>query len=304
MGVRLRQVALVGQDIDWSVTTLTALFDTYVAFRDPGIVPMFGGLFNALLAMGDCFLEIVSPTDRGYAKNSTTVKLLRKHGGDCGYMAILQVDDIAHTSTKLAKLGRVALTGGVIVQGPPGAGMVQEKGFQYRVGEPLAKDPGTSAMVNVQWHPKDFGTLLETEEQWPAAKGTQGSWLPAGNRWQQKYGHRASSVCEEFAGVEIAIPGSDADVAAMAAKWSDGLECPLLQDGATVQLDGSVVRFVRVGPDGREGVIGIDLYAAPNKPKAFAEIRVHGITWKLVDRPGANGITAPLYATLKPVAKL
>ena len=23
-------------------------------------------------------------------------------------------------------------------------------------------------MVNVQWHPRDFGTLLETEEQWPA----------------------------------------------------------------------------------------------------------------------------------------
>ena len=41
MGVRLRQIALVGQDIDWSVDTLSAVFDTYVAFRDPGIVPAF-----------------------------------------------------------------------------------------------------------------------------------------------------------------------------------------------------------------------------------------------------------------------
>ena len=41
MGVRLRQIALVGQDIDWSVATLCAAFDTYVAFRDPGIVPQF-----------------------------------------------------------------------------------------------------------------------------------------------------------------------------------------------------------------------------------------------------------------------
>jgi len=81
MGVRLRQIALVGQDIDWSVTTLTALFDTYVAFRDPGIVPAFGGMFNALLAIGDCFLEIVSPTDGGYEKSSTTAKLLKKSGG-------------------------------------------------------------------------------------------------------------------------------------------------------------------------------------------------------------------------------
>jgi hypothetical protein len=52
MGVRLRQIALVGQDIDWSVTTLAALFDVHVAFRDPGIVPQFGGMFNALLGFG------------------------------------------------------------------------------------------------------------------------------------------------------------------------------------------------------------------------------------------------------------
>ena len=35
--------------------TLTAIFDVHVAFRDPGIVPMFGGMFNALLGFGDCF---------------------------------------------------------------------------------------------------------------------------------------------------------------------------------------------------------------------------------------------------------
>merc|ERR1719436_674391 len=122
MGVRLRQIALVGKDIDWSVTALTALFDTYVAARDPGIVPAFGGMFNALLAFGDCFLEIVSPTDGGYDANSTSVKLLRKNNGDCGYMAILQVDDIAKTSVKLSEHGRVAMATGQVVQGEVGSG--------------------------------------------------------------------------------------------------------------------------------------------------------------------------------------
>ena len=51
--------------------TLTAIFDVHVAFRDPGIVPMFGGMFNALLGFGDCFLEIVSPTDEGYEQDLT-----------------------------------------------------------------------------------------------------------------------------------------------------------------------------------------------------------------------------------------
>jgi len=304
MGVRLRQIALVAQDIDWSVATLTALFDTYVAFRDPGIVPAFGGMFNALLAMGDCFLEIVSPTDGGYAKNSTSVKLLRKNGGDCGYMAILQVDDIAETSARVAKLGRAALADGLVVQGGPGTGMTQVKAFRYKVGEPLVKAPGTTASALVQWHPKDFGTLMETEEQFPAARGAQGAWLPAGNRWQRKYGHRSSSVCEEFAAAVVAVPGGAAEAAAMAAKWGQGLACPVLEDGRTVQLDGSVVRFVPVGPDGREGVVGVDLYAAPGKPKAFDECSVHGITWRLVDRPGAEGSTVPLFKTLEPMAKL
>lgn len=303
MGVRLRQIALVGQDIDWSVATLTAIFDTYVAFRDPAIVPAFGGMFNALLAFGDCFLEIVSPTDGGYSKDSTSVKLLRKSGGDCGYMAILQVDDIARTSVNLSKLGRVAMATGVVAQGGLGRGTGDQKGFRYKVGDALAKAPGTTAMVNVQWHPKDFGTLMETEEQWPAGAGAQGAWMPAGNRWQKKYGHRSSSVCQEFAGIEIAIRGNDVEVKNMAAKWAEGLECPLSADGTSVQLDGSIVRFVQAGPDGREGVVGVDVYAVPGKPKAFDQCHIHGITWRLVDRPGAEG-TLPLYASVGPAAKL
>ena len=55
------------------------MFDTYVAFRDPGIVPSFGGMFNILLQFGDCFLEVVSPTDEGYGVNSTSAKLLKNY---------------------------------------------------------------------------------------------------------------------------------------------------------------------------------------------------------------------------------
>jgi hypothetical protein len=104
--------ALVGQDIDWSVDTLRAIFDVHVAFRDPGIVPSFGGMFNALLGFGDTFLEIVSPTDKGYELDSTSAKMLRKMGGDCGYMCIFGVDDIAYTSDRVSKLGRVATSFG------------------------------------------------------------------------------------------------------------------------------------------------------------------------------------------------
>lgn len=295
MGVRLRQVALVGQDLDWSVRVLTALFDTYVAYRDPDLVPQFGGMFNALLAFDDCFLEVVSPTDKGYEVGSTSARLLQRNGGDCGYMAILQVDDIAATSTSLARLGRAALAYTAVSEGEPGSGLRNVRSSRYELGAAAPKAPGTTGHVLVQWHPKDFGTLVETDEQWPPLPGAAGAWMPAGNRWQQSYHHRKSNVCEGFAGVEVAVRG---DPTAMARRWAEGLGCPVVGDaGSEVQLDGSVVRFVPPGSDGREGVVGVDVYAVPGKPKAFTECHIHGIRWRLVDRPGAAR-TEPLHQTL------
>ena len=49
------------------------------------------------------------------------MKMLRRNGGDCGYMVILQVDDIARTSSKLASLGgRHVVAGGTVVQADVG----------------------------------------------------------------------------------------------------------------------------------------------------------------------------------------
>lgn len=295
----MRQIALVGQDIDWSTRTICSVFDTHVAYRDPGIVPAFGGMFNALMSFGDCFLEVVSPTDRGYEQDSTTARLLRKFNGDCGYMTILQVDDIARTSSRMAKFGRVVLAGGAVNQAGVGEGIKGESSFRYKVGSALEKRAGTTSFVNVQWHPKDFGTLLETEEQWPVGRGAAGAWMPAGNRWQRSYSETQSSVCREFAAVEIALPpGSDS--ATMAKKWAEGLEVPIAgDDGTAVQLDGSQVRFVSAGADGRFGIVAIDVYAAPGKPKAFlGSISLGGVRWTLVDRQGAEP-SLPLFTTLR-----
>ena len=58
------------------------------------------------------------------------------------------------------------------------------------------------------------------------------------------------------------------------------------------------MRFVpTTASDGKEGLVGIDLYATPGKPKAFTEVSLHGIRWRLVDKSGAAP-TDPLYETL------
>ena len=160
-------------------------------------------------------------------------------------------------------------------------------------------------MINLQWHPKDYGTLMETEEQWPAHRGAEGSWLPAGNGWQKDYKRRSSAVCEEFAGIEIALKGGKNACEAMAKTWSEGLEVPLLQDGRIgVQLTGSTVEFIESGSNGVTGIVAISVYAAPGRPKAFlGEVKFHGIRWKLVDRNGQYN-TQPKYETMLGAAKM
>jgi len=57
--MRLRQVALVARELDPVVADLTAVLGIEVAFHDPGVAEF--GLRNAVMPVGDTFLEVVSP---------------------------------------------------------------------------------------------------------------------------------------------------------------------------------------------------------------------------------------------------
>jgi hypothetical protein len=86
--MRLRQIALVAEKLDPVVSDLCAVLDVGVCFRDPGVAEF--GLVNALMPIGDTFLEVVSPKQEG----TTAGRLLARRGGDGGYMVILQTDDL------------------------------------------------------------------------------------------------------------------------------------------------------------------------------------------------------------------
>lgn len=68
-------------------------------FRDPGVGEF--GLGNAVCALGDTFLEIVSPVAEGTAAG----RRLERLGGDGGYMLIFQLDDLAAARERAAALG-------------------------------------------------------------------------------------------------------------------------------------------------------------------------------------------------------
>jgi hypothetical protein len=86
--IRLRQVAMIAPDLDPVVEELCDTFGLDVVFSDPGVAEF--GLRNAMLLVGDQFLEVLSPIREG----TTVQRLLDKRGGAGGYMAIYEVDDL------------------------------------------------------------------------------------------------------------------------------------------------------------------------------------------------------------------
>jgi hypothetical protein len=97
--VRIRQVALVARDLEPVVADLCAVLGIEVAYRDPG-VGVFG-LANAVMPVGDAFLEVVAPT----RADTTAGRFLERRGGDAGYMVIVQSDDLEADRRRVEELG-------------------------------------------------------------------------------------------------------------------------------------------------------------------------------------------------------
>jgi len=97
--MRLRQVALVARDLDPVVDDLCDVLGIEVSFRDPG-VEVFG-LRNAVMPIGDTFLEVVSPI----RDDTTAGRFLQRRGGDGGYMVMVQSDDLDADLKRAEDLG-------------------------------------------------------------------------------------------------------------------------------------------------------------------------------------------------------
>jgi len=96
---RLRQTVIAVGDLDRSVELLRSELALEEPFTDPAVG--YFGLENAVFAIGDTFLELVSPTRDGTAAG----RLLERRDSDCGYMAMLQVEDVAAARDRARRLG-------------------------------------------------------------------------------------------------------------------------------------------------------------------------------------------------------
>ncbi|MGA1344610.1 MAG: VOC family protein [Ilumatobacteraceae bacterium] len=166
--IRLRQVALVAEHLDPVVDELCSTLGLSVCFNDPGVGEF--GLVNALMMIGDQFLEVVSPDTDG----TTAGRLLERRGGDGGYMVIYETDDLD------GRMARIE-AGGVRI--------VWRGDFDDIRGRHL--------------HPRDIGGAIVSIDQ-PVPNG---AWRWGGPEW---VAHQDTSVVSAIAGVTIGADDPDA----------------------------------------------------------------------------------------------
>ena len=96
--LRIRQIVFAARELDTTLAEFQRALGLPVVYRDP-LVAEFG-LHNALMQLGDQFIEIVSPT----RENTAAGRHLDRHG-DSAYMLILQTDDLARDRARVDELG-------------------------------------------------------------------------------------------------------------------------------------------------------------------------------------------------------
>jgi hypothetical protein len=160
--MRLRQIAFAARDLDAVVADLCAGLGIEVSFNDPGVAAF--GLRNAVMPVGDTFLEVVSPTQEDTAAG----RYMARRGGDCGYMVMVQVDDHDAVRRRAAELN-------------------------VRVVWSIDLDD----IRGTHLHPRDLGgALLSVDTPVPPA-----AWRWAGPGWEQ---HVRTGIVREIVAVDMA----------------------------------------------------------------------------------------------------
>lgn len=157
---RLRQAVIAVAELDRRVEQLRSSLGLGDPFSDPAVDHF--GLRNAVFAIGDEFLELVSPV----REDTSAGRLLARRGGDCGYMAMLQVDDVeaARERARVREIREV---------------------FQFELD-----DVGEAHL-----HPADIGgAIVSVSEPRPAA-----SWRWGGPGWRER------AVAGSVRGVTVAV---------------------------------------------------------------------------------------------------
>ena len=165
---RLRQVVFAARDLEAKVAELRGGLPLGEPYHDPGVEHF--GLHNAVMALGDTFVEVVSP----FRADAPAARYIERHG-EGPYMLMFQVDDTPAARRRAASAG---------------ARIVWQNDLPEISGTHL--------------HPKDVpGAIVSVDTPRPPE-----SWHWAGPEWSGKTPERLGTG--SVTGATIAAPDPDA----------------------------------------------------------------------------------------------
>lgn len=192
--LRLRQICLVAHDLEPVVNTLCEVLGLQVCHRDAGVERF--GLHNALMRIGNSFIEVVAPLPGPPGHNTAATRHLARLGGDGGYMVILDTDAIAPWRTRAGALG------------------IREASFHQVAG-----------YTGLQLHPRDTGGALLEINHSQGNAALNGPYWPAGPHWQDA---PDSTACVDLQGATLSGP----DAGALCQRWAGLLSREVLSNAA------------------------------------------------------------------------
>lgn len=236
--VRLRQAVIVAEQLEPLATALQSALHLQEPFRDPGVGQF--GLINVVFAIEDCFLEVISPVKPDTAAG----RYLERHGGDGGYMALFDIEDLEGARSR-----------------------AEQSGVRVVWQIDLPDISGTHL------HPADMrGAIVSLDRSDP-----YGSWRWGGPQWTARTDRGAPA---RLAGMTVAV----ADPVAVAARWGHVLGVPVDGGGhPMLLLDGGRVDFLAAEEEDAEGVVEIAL-ELPSELRAGREaIELGGVRLRLLE---------------------
>jgi hypothetical protein len=238
--VRLRQAVLVASELEPVASELRSALNLDEPFRDPGVGEF--GLANTVFALGDCFLEVVSPTRADTAAG----RYLMRHGGDGGYMVIFDLEDLEGARSRAQALGvRVV----------------------WQIDLP--------DISGTHLHPADMrGAIVSLDRSQP-----YGTWRWGGPEWTGRTGGGAPGG---LAGITVAVADPVAAAArwgeVLGVAVSHGDASAGGSDGPLLRLDGADVRFQTAVGDDEEGLVEIALELPHELPGGGETLELGGVT--------------------------
>jgi hypothetical protein len=230
--IRLRQAVLVAAELEPVELALRQALGLHEPFRDPGVGEF--GLQNAVFAIGDCFLEIVSPIQPGTAAG----RYLERHGGDGGYMALFDLEDLDSARARVERDGvRVV----------------------WRIDLP--------DISGTHLHPADMrGAIVSLDSSRP-----YGSWRWGGPQWTARTDDGAPG---HLSAITVAVRDPDA----AAARWGSVLGAQLAGGSTTtLELDDGAVHFVDAPGVADEAIVEFAFAGVPALDGAQDGIEVGGV---------------------------